>query len=151
MELCALGSGASFVDGSSESSPFCNRGRTRISRSVAESDAISATCAACPRSARSSPRCSWCRTRRMPLVLKAAARSLEHRTLEIRHRELAGNLPLTALWVTAGGATIQQTSSHGEVFPTKTHICPCTEGKPHGSLVRSCSAPTQDDTPNGKF
>ena len=44
-------------------------------------------CAAWPRSARWSPRCSWCQPRRKPLVLKAAARSLENHTLEIRHRE----------------------------------------------------------------
>ena len=44
VELICVGIGASFVDGSFESGPFCNRGRTRISRSfgrVAESGEIS--------------------------------------------------------------------------------------------------------------
>ena len=38
-------------------------------------------------------------------ALKAAAGSLEHFSLGIRHREPAGYLLLTALGVTAGGAT----------------------------------------------
>ena len=39
-------------------------------------------------------------------VLKRAPRSLEHRTLGIRLRDLASYLPVTAFGVTAAGATI---------------------------------------------
>ena len=101
--------------------------------------------------------------------LKAAAqgaarrptRRLEHRTLGIRLRDLAGSrnsprsqrgahcvevagyLPLTALRVKAGGATIQHTSMHGEAFHSNQSTCPVSEGKPMEAFLRSCPGPTQ--------
>ena len=51
-------------------------------------------------------------------LLNSVSPSLDHHLLGIRHRELAGYLPLTALGVTAGGATIQRTSDQREVFST---------------------------------
>ena len=78
-------------------------------------------------------------------VLKAAARSLEHHRLGIRRRELVGHIPLTALRVTAGGATIQQTSSHGGVFSTNLNTCPFTEGKHQRKLDPQNSQQGHDD------
>ena len=60
---------------------------------------------------------------------------LEHYDLGIRHRSLAGCLPLTAVGVTAGGTTNKQTSSHGAVsrpgegFSTNLTTAPFSEGK----------------------
>ena len=67
-------------------------------------------------------------------VLRAAAHSLEHHALRIRHRELAGYLPLTALGVTTGEPTYL--SIH--------------EGQTRGSLSKSCLGPTKNKTPNDK-
>ena len=44
--------------------------------------------------------------------------------------KLASNLPVTALGVTEGRATIQQASIRGEVLDTNLNTCPFTEGKP---------------------
>ena len=76
------------------------------------------------------------RTWNSSVWLKRAPRSLEHRTLGIRLRELVCNLPPTALGVTAGGATIQHTSRPGEVFNTNLNTCPHHRGQNHGSLLK---------------
>ena len=77
--------------------------------------------------------------------------SLEQHTLQIRHRELDGYLPLTALGGTTGGTTIQQTSSDGNVLPTNPNTCPFTDGKPMEAFLRSCLGPTENTSPNAKI
>ena len=53
-------------------------------------------------------------------ALKAAAGSLKHFSLKIRHRECARNLPLAALGVIAGGATVQKPQAASNLKPSES-------------------------------
>ena len=53
-------------------------------------------------------------------ALKAAAGSLKHDTLGIRHRERARHLPLPALGVIAGRATIQKPQAASNLIPSES-------------------------------
>ena len=76
---------------------------------------------------------------------------VEHHTLGIRHRELASYLPLTALGVTAGGATIQQNLQSWRGLRHEPEYLPIHGGQTRGSLLRFCSGPAQNNAPNDKF
>ena len=56
-------------------------------------------------------------------VVKEVAASLEHHIFGIRHRELAGYPPLTALGVTAGGAPSSETAVKERSSPRTMTDC----------------------------